>query len=211
MTIRKTRLGLRHCGLLALGMAGPVFAAPFERDLGEGLRLLRLREMPGDLPAGNAAAGPAVVDVRYATGDEAAATAFRAWLEFRAQRKTPVLLLVNAETAPAVLRALQERTQGRGLVVIGPATEAIRPDVPVTVAAEAEQAAYRALADGAAVAAVLDSAPAKVRHDEASLNRGRDAEEAAAPAVPAGPRPPVDAALQRAVHVHRTLAALRRL
>ncbi len=186
-------------------------AAPLERDLGEGLRLLRLRELPGDLPAGNAAAGPTVVDVRYAVADEAAATAFRAWLDFRAQRKSPVLLIVNSDTAPAVLRTLAERNPGRGLLVIGPATDGIRPDVPVAVGPETEAAAYKALADGAAVAALLDGSPPKVRHDEASLNRSRGADEPAVPAAPAGPRPPVDAALQRAVQVHRTLAALRRL
>lgn len=211
MSFRPDWRTLLRWAALASAWAAPLGAAPLERDLGEGLRLLRLRELPGDLPAGNAPAGPTVVDVRYAVADEAAATAFRAWLDFRAQRKAPVFLLVNAGTAPALLRTLQNRAPGRGLLVIGPAADGIRPDVPVTVGPEAEAAAYKALGDGAVIAALLDGSPPKVRHDEASLNRSREANEPAAPAAAAGPRPPVDLALQRAVHVHRTLAALRRL
>jgi len=65
------------------------------------------------------------------------------------------------------------------------------------------------------LAKLLADNPGKVRNDEASLTRDRPAEapaengDAAAPAGKAVP--PVDATLQRALHLHRSLQALRKL
>ena len=55
------RQTVRWAVLAAAGTA-TAWAAPLERDLGEGLRLLRLRELPDDLPAGSAPGDAGLAD-----------------------------------------------------------------------------------------------------------------------------------------------------
>lgn len=193
-------------------------AAPLERDLGQGLKLYRVHELPADLPPPAPASGrvpPCVVDLRYAKADADAASALQAWLRFRAKPRVPVFVLANAETSPALLRVLAEREPGAGVAVIGAASRNLKPDVVVRATAEEERRAYDALEKGATVAALLTDNPDKVRNDEASLSRDRLAEASADTATdalaPKRDAPVVDVALQRAVHLHRALVALRKL
>lgn len=203
---------------LGWGAASAATAAPLERELGHGLKLYRVHELPADLPPAPPASGrvPAcVVDVRFARAEAEAATAFEAWLRFRAKPRAPVFVLANAETAPALLRVLGNREAGTGVVVIGAPSRNLEPDVVARTSGEDERRAYDALEKGAGVASLLTEHPDKVRNDEASLSRDRLAEASAditADAM-AGKKdaPPIDAALQRAVHLHRTLVALRKL
>jgi len=58
---------------------------------------------------------------------------------------------------------------------------------------------------------LLTENPGKVRLDEASLNHPPAEEEDAPAAEAVKPAPPIDAALQRSFHLHRSLRALRRL
>ncbi|MEO6245297.1 MAG: hypothetical protein ABIQ12_07655 [Opitutaceae bacterium] len=194
-------------------------AAPLERDLGQGLGYVRLQNLPADLPtdAGNHAQAW-VVDLRYTAAEPAAAAAFAAWLKFRATPRAPVFVLMNDDTAPALRSALAAHAPARGVVVIGAASPRVRPDSAVTISKEDERRAFDALTEGTAVEALLADNPGKLRNDEASLTKGQSRDLPAMPSempadAPSAKRttPPVDVALQRAVHLHRSLMALKRL
>ena len=197
--------------LVALGcVSARVRAAPLERDLGQGLTYFRIHEVPGDLPS--QVAGPAaawVVDLRYAPADRDGAAAFAAWLKFRATVRAPVFVLANRETAVELRRTFREPHRGTGIVVLGIAGQDFAPDVVVRSTPEDERAAYDALAQDAPLAALLTDHPDKLRNDEARLAKTPlPAVERSATGQSGSPG--VDAALQRAVHLHRSLAALRR-
>jgi len=203
--------------VLFLFVAVVAVAAPLERELGAGLVYFRVRELPADLPAKPAGrAGACIVDLRYVQADEAAATAFMAWLKFRASTHAPVFILANGDTAAALRKPLAEHERGTGIAVVGIATRQFRPDVAVAGTAQNERRAYDALAQGVAPAVLLTDNPDKVRNDEASLSKDRvaeasaDAAEDALAGKKAAP-PPVDVTLQRAVHLHRALVALKKI
>lgn len=197
-------------GLTAL-WAAPV--APVERDLGEGLVYVRVHRLPADLPAkppGRVA--PCVIDLRYVEAAEDTAAAFSAWLKFRASPRTPVFVLANGDTAAPLLKILAQGERGAGVVLIGIESERFRPDVPVKSTSADERRAYDALEQGAAVAALLADQPNKARHDEASLTRDpldRPLDPPAADEKPATAL--IDLTLQRAVHLHRALVAMKKL
>lgn len=202
--------------LLAWVAVARLAAAPLEADLGQGLRLYRLAALPADLPprVEGSRPPPCVIDVRYLSTDEAGALAFTAWLRFRATPRSPVFVLANRETSAALRRALRETGGRGGIVAIGIAAGDFVPDVAVPAKPEDERQAFDALASGTPVAALLTENPNKVRNDEASLTRSSTpppAEEPDAAGPATSKRPPPDAALQRAVHLHRTLVALRKL
>ena len=193
------------------------FAAPLERELGAGLTYFRVRELPADLPAKPAGrVGACVIDLRYVHADEDAAKAFMAWLKSRASSRSPVFVLANADTAAALRSPLAEHERGTGIAVVGIATRQFRPDVAVAGTAQNERKAYDALAQGVATTVLLTDNPDKVRNDEASLSKDRVAEASADAAEDAlagkkGTPPPIDVTLQRAVHLHRALVALKKL
>jgi hypothetical protein len=193
-----------------------VQAAPVERDLGQGLAYYRVHRLPDDLPTTEAARHkPCVLDVRYVHGDSKAAAALAGWLKFHAARTTPVFVLANGETSRAILIALADHEPGAGVMTVGGATREFQPDIAVNTTPDNERRAYDALDQGTPLATLLTDNPDKARNDEASLSKDRPVESAleegpeaerkhAAPA-------PVDAALQRAVHLHRALVALRKI
>jgi hypothetical protein len=205
-------------------------AAPLTRDLGQGLTYHRARTLPGDLPNDSPARPqPCVLDLRYTTGDAAAATALHAWLKFHVSPRTPVFLLVNADTAPVLLAPFADRRPG-GLVLIGPATAPLTPDIVVKTTADTERNAYDALGGTTPAAALISDTLDKPRNDEARLMRDRgndpttyprpaddasddfsDAPPPAPAAKPKIPPPLIDVSLQRAVHLHRALKALKKL
>lgn len=201
--------------LVSLLVAAAACAAPIERDLGNGLTFVRVHQLPGDLPTKTPSRPAAsVIDLRYVETDAEGATALAAWLNFRATAKAPVFVLANIETAPVLLHALAAHERG-AVVVVGIEGGSFRPDVAVKSTREEERRAYDALEKGAAVVTLLTDNPNKVRNDEASLSKDRLA-EASADATEAArggktPAPPIDATLQRAVHLHRALVALKRL
>jgi hypothetical protein len=194
-----------------------VAAAPVERELGAGLSYFRVHELPADLPAkptGRVAA--CVLDLRYVRGDADAATALMAWLKSRASTRSPVFVLANAETSGALQKSLAEHERGTGVMVVGIPARQFRPDVAVAGSTPDERRAYDAFEQGVSTAVLLTDNPDKVRNDEASLSKDRlaeasaDAAEGALAGKRAGP-PPIDVTLQRAVHLHRALVALKKL
>lgn len=216
-----------HRGARSVFHRGPAFAlmvlavlwtagraAPLERDLGEGLGYVRLQELPGDLiPSDASHVIPSVVDVRYLLADTASANAFEAWLNLRARSRAPVFVLANEATSPQVLQLLSRRAAGSGVVVVGTQAQRFEPDFVVLTTRENERRAYEALAEGASLVSLLTDNPNKVRHDEASLSRDRPDAATVEPTGKGGTgeRPPLDVTLQRAVHLHRALMALRRI
>ena len=186
-----------------------------ERDLGQGLSYHRIHELPADLPTGSGAPlQPSVVDVRYVSASPAAATAFVAWLNFRATTRAPIFILVNGETDRALLASLHRHAPEAGILVIGRVAGGFQPDIVVPGSAEDERRSYDAFESGTAVAALLADNPDKVRHDEANIGKERRGEaegDSSTAAAKERARPPVDAALQRAVQVHRALLALKKI
>lgn len=196
-------------------------SAPLERDLGQGLAYCRVHRLPADLPGTAPKQTRALVlDLRYTASNNAGAAALDAWLKFRAGPSSPVLLLVNGATAPTLAAMLATRDSAAGLLVLGSASGACTPDITLDIAPADERAAYDALEHGTALEALLSDTPEKPRHDEAELvrqNRGmtpaavaEDPPPVTEPKTPATP-PLTDRTLQRAVHVHRALLALRKL
>jgi len=203
--MRTGRWGVFAAGLLALAMARAARPA----DLGEGLSYLRLKVLPNDLPSAPRT-GPLVADLRFLPATAEQAAAFGAWLGFQARPGVPLLLVANRETGEELRRVLAG-TRPPAVVLIGVPGPGFTPDLLVTAAPEADRQAYAALEAGSALAGLLADHPSKVRQDELGLRLG--GETARAPAPVAGPTPAepvVDAALQRAVHLHRAHRALRR-
>lgn len=202
---------LLGCAVAALG------AAPVETDLGSGLVYVRVHELPADLPSKPATerVRPCVIDLRYVQGGAEEATTFMAWLKFRATQRAPVFVVANSATSGALRTALAAHERSSGIVVVGIPGEGFRPDVAAKGSADTERNAYNAFEQGSALAKLLAENPDKVRNDEASLSKDRLAEASADAAddVIKGKRaaPPLDAALQRAVHLHRALVALKKI
>lgn len=186
-------------------------ATPLTRDLGDGLTYVRIRELPADLPGRAAVPGQALIlDLRYLVAGRDAAAALLAWAEFRASVRSPLFLLANRETGAELNAALRRVSRGKGCVVIGVPGPGFEPQLAAKSDPTEEREAYAALERGEPVMSLLTENPGKVRLDEASLNHPPAEEEApAAHAVKLSV--PIDAALQRAFHLHRSLRALRRM
>lgn len=186
-------------------------AAPVTRDLGRNLAYFRVHELPRDLPQTESARPqPCVLDVRYVRADAAAGATLLAWLKFHASARTPVLVLANAETDAALLAPLGPGHTAANILVIGATARGFTPDIAVQTSPQNERHAYDALEAGAEVTAVISENGDKARNDEASLSHDRSTE----PSETAKERtagPPLDAALQRAVHLHRALLALKKI
>jgi hypothetical protein len=188
-----------------------------ERDLGQGLVYFRVRKLPADLPPAEVGRPPpCVIDLRYVRTDSAGAAAFGFWIGARASVRTPVFVLANPETDGALLASARAHATAGGVLLVGIAGNHFQPDVAVTAAADVEQRAYEAFEKGATIASLLTDHPGKVRYDESSLGKERQAEPAVPEpgveaAEPARPEPVVDPVLQRAVHLHRALVAMKKL
>jgi len=206
--------------LAALLAAAALRAAPLERDLGQGLAYVRVHAVPADLPAPEAKSGPTVIDLRYVAAPPAdSLAALQAWLRFHASPATPVFVLFNAQTGANIRAALARLSRAPGFLSIGPDLPDHPADSTIDTTPETERQAYDALELGAAPETLIAENAGKPRQDEAALAQNHDAAaevtgdeagdadpEAAKPAAP-----PVDSALQRAVHLHRALVALHRL
>jgi len=204
--------------IIFLSLLRPSTAAPLVLDLGQGLAYHRAHALPADLPSSSPAKPrPLVLDLRYAAGDADAGTALAAWLKFHAAPRSPIFLLANAATSPALRAAFAARDDAAGLVVLGVGSAEFTPDIALPVDPAEERRAYDALETGTALAALIAPPLEKPRYDEAKLVAerlpARDPPPKLDPAAPAPSAPPplTDQVLQRAVHLHRALLALERL
>jgi hypothetical protein len=194
----------------AVDSSSPATANPLTRDLGRNLSYHRIHRLPADLPS-STSKQPRVLDLRYVQGDYEARTALLAWIKFNASPRTPIFILANSATERDLISPLLGRGSG-SVLVIGAEAKNFSPDIAVQISPADERRAYDAFEAGVELSALLTDNPNKVRNDEASLSRDRSTEPTAADeSAKARDLPPVDAALQRAVHLHRTLVALRRI
>lgn len=212
------------CCVLLHALTGIALAAPLSRDLGQGLVYFRVHQLPADLPTAEAARRqPCVLDLRYVDGDTEAGAALAAWLKFHATTRAPVFVLANADTSAALLTAIAPHGTSPSVVVLGATGLGFTPDIALRISPDAERGAYDALEHGATADSLITENPEKPRNDEAQLAKERQpdstaGEDSTAPATPATdpirpktPPPLIDVVLQRAVQLHRTLLALKKI
>ena len=194
-----------------------------ERPIADNIRFLRSHVLPADLPGSDIKTGPIVLDLRYTLAEAEAAVALDAWLKFRATPRTPVVILINPDTAPALRELFQPTKKHAHVITMGRAAAEMNPDISIQISAEDERRAYDALENGSTIAALTVENADKPRVDEASIMRSRSenggvladasalddlapGEKKAAPAPPL----PIDHVLQRAIHLQHALQALKR-
>ncbi len=185
-------------------------------DLGQGLTYLRINSLiksAQDLRAALLRPAPLVLDLRYTTDEPGAADALR---ELNSQPAKPKLYVLVSPATPAAVAAILTASS-TPLVTLGVKDSIPTAQVIVAQTAEADRAAYDAFESGTPLDQLISGKIEKERFDEASLvhefkNGNHDAQPPeAGPAKPGdSPRPPIDRVLQRAVHLHRALLALRR-
>lgn len=189
-------------------------AATVQQDLGQGLLYFRVGTAPADLPA-DSGKQPCVLDLRYARADANAPQLLAAWLRVHAQSEHPVFVLANNSTAPALLQVLADNRKVPGLLTIGIAAPGFSPDFPVSQSPAEEQLAFDDFAKGMSVTELTTDNPQKQRNDEASLSRDTQADtgetDTTTKADPEKRTQRIDAALQRAIQLHRGLKALKRI
>lgn len=206
-------------------------------DLGQGLSYLRIHSLADSEAALRKAvpgAGALVLDLRYATASDESPAALQAALAGRSPN-TPLFILVSPATPPALGRVISATPT----LTLGAAGSRPTPKVVVQTDASADRRAFDALDAGTALAKLISGKIEKERFDEATLvhefkNGNHDAAPPPAPdptaALPGNPSEPgvagtntgsaaasnvappaplVDRVLQRAVHLHRALLALR--
>jgi hypothetical protein len=193
-------------------------------DLGQGLSYLRIHsvaEASAALHKAVSGAGPLVLDLRYVTADEASAATLKQALAAR-PATAQLFILVSPATAPALAPAIATSSA----LTLGAPESVPAPKVRVQTDAAADRRAYDALEAGTELSKLITGKIEKERFDEASLVKefkdGNHGAEPAPPVDPTAPKPeatagkepaatpPSDRVLQRAVHLHRALQALRR-
>jgi hypothetical protein len=182
-------------------------------DLGQGLGYLRTHALDESIkPLAGATA--LVLDLRYVTATPEAVTAFAAALAAR-PAATRLFVLVSPATPAALAGHLSAPTLTLGITGSQPA-----PQVVVHQSAADDRRAYDALATGTPLAELIAGKIDKERYDEATLVQefklGHPEATPAESGAPAGAadspdtQRPTDRVLQRAVHLHRALLALKR-
>ncbi len=206
-------------------------------DLGQGLSYLRIHSVADSEAALRKAvpgAGALVLDLRYATANDESAAALRTALAGR-PASTPLFILISPATPPVLGPVIAASPA----LTLGTAGSLSTPKVIVQTDAATDRRAYDALDAGTPLAKLISGKIEKERFDEATLvqefkNGNPDAAPipppdptAALPGNPAEhgvsgtntgpaaagngapPAPLVDRVLQRAVHLHRALLALK--
>jgi hypothetical protein len=198
-----------------------VFAAPDPVDLGENLSYVRLRALGEDSAAISTVTSDAlIIDLRRVEVTDEAIESFSAAVSQRAAR-TQLFILVGPDT-PSVLAKNLASLPAR-VLTLGTANSRPTPKVIVETDSKTEQAAYDAFETGTSIDALINGKIVKERYDEATLvqefkhgaislvptetakNDAKDSESASGDSAP-----PTDRVLQRAVHVHRTILALKK-
>jgi len=192
-------------------------------DLGQGLSYLRVHSLADSEKALRSAvpgAGALVLDLRYATASDESVDALRTALTGRTSG-TPLFILVSPATPAGVAQVITE--SGATAFTLGPPGSLPAPKVVVKTDAETDRRSFYALDAGTPIDVLISGKTEKARFDEATLvkefkNGNPDAEPPPGP-DPTAPKPAntadkppvlVDRVLQRAVHLHHALLALRR-
>ena len=213
--MKKLFLLLSFLGLLCLVSATEV------TDLGQGLSYLRVQAF-GDLEkalrSAVPGAGALVLDLRYATAGDESTDALQAALAGH-PASAPLFVLVSPATSSAIVATIGRASA----LTIGAPGSRPAPKVVVQTDAATDRRAYDALETGTPLATLISGKIEKERFDEATLvkefkNGNPDAEPPPLPdptaprsaTAPEKPAPLIDRVLQRAVHLHRALLALRR-
>lgn len=204
-------------------------------DLGQGLSYLRVHAFEETAKGMTAAIRERdflVLDLRHATPTADSAEQLRTALAAR-EAKTPVFILVGPATPTALVESL---TASAGkCVTLGVKESFPSPRVIVDQPADTDRLAYEALDSGEPLAKLISGKITKERYDESALMKefaggnlnaspptAPDSTDAPdgnkAPAVttkpgetPAAkpPEPLIDRVLQRAVHLHRAMIAIK--
>ena len=199
-------------------------ATPLLRALPGGLSYLRAR----DLAQLDGAASPAemIIDLRGLRETTPDGATRLGTLLASGSARTLRLVLIDPNTS-ADLLAVVKASKGRHLT-LGANLPAGAVDVAVATPAERDQQAVAALDSGRPPESLLETRQEKVRYDESSMVRDHakglpipdappeletepgkaDAKSASTAAAEA---PLVDRVLERALHLHRALRAIRRL
>ena len=185
-------------------------------DLGQGLVYLRVHALADTVKAA-ASPGALVLDLRYATADDASAAALRIALASR-PAAAPLFILVSPATPPVLAPVISQSPA----LTLGLAGSSPAPLVVVKTDAATDRHAYDAFDAGTPVDQLISGKIEKERFDEATLveefkNGNPEAQPLAAPdptAPKAGDEPAkptllVDRVLQRAVHLYHALLALK--
>lgn len=186
-------------------------------DLAPGLRYLRIHSLEKsalELAAVlNLNQTPALVlDLRYVANEKGAAQAINALNSHPAK---PVLYILVSPETPAEVAAVISTTPTR-LITLGIRNSQPQPKVVVDQTAADDRAAYAALDNGTSLAALVSGKIDKEHFDEAELvkefnNGNHDARPPEGnPDAAKSPAPLTDRVLQRALHLHRALQALKR-
>lgn len=216
-------------------LSGAVLSAAFTRhNLELDLAYARSTDITADLDAiaHSLSKHPAIVlDLRQdGATEKSAADLARLLTRPPATPRFVRIILLSKDSSRALMKELT--TDIPGVVTLAAQSELFTPDIKVAVTPEEDRLAYEALSHGVALSKLLSgSTPQKIRYDEASLVRDHtnngarmplteesedepasDAPTATPPADAPKPAPqPVDRVLLRAVQLHRTLLALKKL
>lgn len=195
-------------------------AAPY--DLGEDLAYVRVHRVADALPLLDllnrvqSRGSALVLDLRYPVINEADVPALALTLAQRSA-PTPVFVLVSPQTPDVLMPALAKLPSPA--LTIGIRESRPLPAVAVSQSADVDRRAYDALESGMPLEALITGKIEKERFDEAELVKEFENGNANAapppepdPSKPAAEKAPVltDRVLQRAVHLHRALLALKR-
>jgi hypothetical protein len=207
---------MKRLGLLLLALVS-VFASGLRAgELIPGLAYLR----PGTEIV--AQTGSVVVDLRYATDDEAAAPILAALEAGKTNPRRIVLVLVSPETSSGLRRQLVGQPR---CLTIGRVAPDFKTDITVTTPSETDRRAFDALVAGTPPGKLIVENAEKTRYDETALIRDyvngtppvHPSESLPAepnkPVEPSKPaeQPLVDVVLQTATHIYQGLFVLKKL
>jgi len=211
---------MKHLRLLSCLLSSAIctfLGASEVQELSPGLGYLRIHSIVQEREAIKEAlhqSRPLVLDLRQTVDERDAGETLRS--EFNSQTTKPLLyVLVSPATSVPVAGAIVASTTR--LVTLGVKGSHPEPQVVVLQSADDDRKAYDALAAGTALADLISGKVDKERYDEASLVqefKGGNHDARPPEAVSAGnataPARLTDRVLQRAVHLHRALQALKR-
>jgi hypothetical protein len=201
--------------LLVLSASAP---ATEPADLASDLGYLRVRSVVRDhdaIAAALAKPRALVLDLRQPADERGAGETLRQLLDAPAGQPRLYVLVSPATPVPVVGAIAANPAR---MITLGIKGARPGPQVVIEQAAEADRAAYAALESGTPLAQLISGKIEKERFDEAALvkefkNGNHDAQPPAPPTATGTPVtpaiPPTDRVLQRTLHLHRALQALK--